>query len=123
MRQVELMMVKALKLRTPMKSGNTQVIQYDGDVATVELHGNLIAYVDYTHQSIILRSAGWRSNTTKSRLNSLASGFNLCGIYQKDGVWYWADGSGREYWDSAEFPLNNESMVNLATPVTLNVAA
>lgn len=42
--------------------------------------GNVLSY-SFDH-------GGWRTNTTKSRLNALASAFGLDNVAQKAGVWW-----------------------------------
>ncbi len=58
---------------------------------TMYLHGNAIAYKDVT--GLYVSCGGWTSNTTKERLNGLLGELDLGGIYQKDWVWYFDDGS------------------------------
>ena len=54
---------------------------------TIRLHGNVIMTI-YKHH-IVLSDGGWRTVTTKERLNRyLPRGFH---VYQKDWVWYLRD--------------------------------
>ena len=64
--------------------GNTTVT-VEPDVTTMSLFGNSIAwrYNDYEKQ-IYVSNAGWQSNTTKERLNSIPG----VRISQKNYQWY-----------------------------------
>jgi hypothetical protein len=72
MRKIETAMNQAITSGKDWKSGNTTVAHRDtefGIVSDVRLHGNLIASVG--NYGITLHDGGWRSNTTKSRLNAI----------------------------------------------------
>ena len=87
MRKIEQQMNQAIRACKNWCSGNTQVVS-DAESSKVYLHGNHIATVgsDYC----MLYDGGWRSNTTKSRLNALLEAFGDIGskVYQKDFQWY-----------------------------------
>jgi hypothetical protein len=92
MRKIERQMCDAIANGKDWKSGNTQVITIN-DVAWVYLHGNHIATV--TDTDVTVYDGGWRSVTSKSRLNSLIN--NLCdgrmfGVFQRKHQWYINDG-------------------------------
>jgi len=59
------------------------------EVSCVYLHGNLIATID--KYQVEVYDGGWRTNTTKSRLNALINelcdGYNQ-GIYQHQFEWF-----------------------------------
>ena len=91
MRKIESQMNDAIQSGRNWSSGNTQVVTNDG-LSTVYLHGNKIALVDDT--SLTVFDGGWRSNTTKSRLNALINEF--CngvtdGVFQKNYQWFIMD--------------------------------
>jgi hypothetical protein len=91
MRKIETAMNQAITSGKDWKSGNTTVAHRDtefGIVSDVRLHGNLIASVG--NYGITLHDGGWRSNTTKSRLNAIlrANGRPGDGIFQKDYKWF-----------------------------------
>ena len=87
MRKIEKNMIEAIKNNKNWASQNTQVLTNE-TTSNVYLHGNLIATVDDTTMTIY--DGGWRSNTTKSRLNALCSEFCITGecVYQHDFLWY-----------------------------------
>lgn len=87
MRKIESQMCQAIHNNENWSSGNTQVVTNDG-VSTVYLHGNKIALID--DNSMTIFDGGWRSNTTKSRLNALCQEFCISGecVFQKDFLWY-----------------------------------
>tara|TARA_R100001015_G_C4590814_1_gene146315 strand:+ start:443 stop:742 length:300 start_codon:yes stop_codon:yes gene_type:complete len=61
---------------------NTRVVRSNEVAAEMYLHGNLIAYSNET--GIYISNAGYKTNTTKERLNGLTG----VHIEQKDFVWY-----------------------------------
>ena len=98
MRKVTQKSAEAMKNGYNTRSGNTEVIS-DGNI--MNLHGNTIAIYDRLEGKLTLRDCGWKSATTKERLNGLLSEFHSeWRIYQKDGAWYITDGMGvRKNWD------------------------
>lgn len=65
-------------------------------IVSLFLHGNLIATRTKRHGkwSTQITNAGWKSNTTKERLNAIP-GVN---IYQRKGVWYLNDKEWNGQW-------------------------
>ena len=100
MRKIEAEMVKAIRNHKNYKNCNTQVLQADPDngYAEVRLHGSRIARLNYINQIIEFDDCGYRTATTKSRLNALINAFTRPGqaIYQRDFQWFWGDGQA---WD------------------------
>jgi hypothetical protein len=95
MRAIEIQMNKAIQACINFKKGNTKVLSNRdnsltvSEISMVYLHGNLIAMVGDTW--IRLFDGGWRTATTKSRLNAILSAHgNGERIYQKDFTWYLA---------------------------------
>ena len=89
MRKIETLMNQAISNRKDWKSGNTRVVSYNGfDRVDVQLHGNHICTLN--HSEIVLSDGGWRTTTTKSRLNSIIEEFGIEGerVYQKKGQWF-----------------------------------
>ena len=73
--------------------GNTRIVtglrQDYAVITTVYLHENIIAQGDAFSWGFNL--AGWPSQTTKSRINALATHFNRPGVYTKAGKHYSGD--------------------------------
>jgi hypothetical protein len=90
MRKIEKLMNDAITASKNWRMDNTEVITEDG-VSTVYLFGNKIAEVgDYW---LRLFDGGFRSATTKSRLNAILSvhGGGFDAIFQKDFQWFFHD--------------------------------
>lgn len=66
-------------------SGNTSVQHREG-MSFFYLHGNCIATLK--NNELYISHCGWRSNTTKERLNGILSAFDIIPIYQKAFNWY-----------------------------------
>ena len=81
--------VKAFINGLNFKSSNTQVVTENG-YSYLYLHGNNIAIKGNTN-GIAIRTCGWKSNTTKERLNGIPG----VSISQKKGIWFL---NGKE-WD------------------------
>ena len=90
MRKIERQMNEAISAAKDWRLDNTEVINEDG-VSTVKLHGNKIAEIG--EDWISLFDGGWRTKTTKSRLNAIlnvhGSGFD--GVFQKKFEWFFHD--------------------------------
>ncbi len=92
MRKIESDMVHAIKRGKNWKSGNTEVFVNNHGCALVYLHGNLIATVGWNRLQLF--DGGWRTATTKSRLNAIING--LCdgftqSVYQHKFEWFITD--------------------------------
>lgn len=87
MRKIERLMNEAVIEALNWKSGNTEVKTDADNVSRVFLHGNHIATIG--DNFVQLFDGGWRTATTKSRLNSLlfAHGANDH-IFQKNFEWF-----------------------------------
>lgn len=93
-----------------LKSGNTEVeVVHHGIAHTpgyyreieVKLHGNTIGVVEPDLMRIRLSDCGWRTVTTKSRLNALLRAFVPGeGIAQQDWEWHTTSGpwQGEDEW-------------------------
>ena len=72
MRQIEKQMNFAVSNKGNWSGSNTSVTYHQSEnLSEVRLHGNLIAWYDHNDQRLAISSAGWQTNTTKSRLNAL----------------------------------------------------
>jgi hypothetical protein len=87
MRKIERLMNKAITNQKDWKMDNTEVINFTNS-SDVYLHGNLIARIGETW--IELFDAGWRTSTTKSRLNAILSEHGCPGeyVFQKNFQWF-----------------------------------
>jgi len=93
MRKITREAAQAMKSGINYSNSNT-VVHSDGGV--MDLHGNTIAIFD-GDSKLTLRDSGWRSNTTKERLNGLLYTFSSeWRIYQLKGKWYITDGMGKQ---------------------------
>jgi len=92
MRKIERLMNEAIATSKNWRLDNTEVVTEEG-VSTVYLHRNKIAEIGDTW--LCLFDGGWRSVTTKSRLNAiLRMHGNGEGIYQKNYQWYISTAEG-----------------------------
>lgn len=75
-------------------------VSRNGDIHDEVFIGIQVIYVFLCHSviaeirenTITLSACGYRTNTTKSRLNAIALHFKLPTIHQRDFTWYWSDG-------------------------------
>ena len=81
----------AIKAGKNWTNANTSVSTDDTGLSTVYLHGNKIAEVGDDFVRVF--DGGWRTNTTKSRLNAIIKEFCWCqdGIYQHKFEWFITD--------------------------------
>ena len=86
-------MNKAIQNNLNWQSGNTSVsFNEENNVSVVRLHGNKIAEIGDDFMTIF--DGGWKTVTTKSRLNALINEF--CngftdGVFQKNYQWFIRD--------------------------------
>ena len=69
----------------PFKKDNTEVVR-SGTIYYLKLFGNKIAAID-SDGKMWISNAGWKSATTKERLNALPG----VSIYQRKKIWYLND--------------------------------
>lgn len=96
MRKIEQQMLAAIHQRKDWSCDNTRVqVTYFAhgarliDRISVFLHGNHIAQIE--PNSVAVNACGWKTTTTKSRLNAILREFCRAGIYQKNKQWYGYD--------------------------------
>lgn len=77
------------------KRSNTEVEKLSDWSMNFYLHWNTIASYDPKEKKLIISSAGWKTNTTKERLNGILSYFDLWGIFQKNWSRYFSDRSNK----------------------------
>lgn len=88
-RKIEAAMNDAILGRKNWRSANTEVIYSpEREASYVHLHGNHIATIGENYVEVY--SCGWRTATTKSRLNAILAEHALDGeyIYQENHNWY-----------------------------------
>jgi hypothetical protein len=86
MRKIESQMNRAISQEIDWKKDNTEVVNIEG-VSFVYLYSNLIAMVGDTWLEIM--DGGYKSNTTKSRLNAILSEHGAGEyVYQKNFNWF-----------------------------------
>jgi len=110
MRQIEKQMNFALSNKGNFSKSNTTVSFHSSEnLSEVRLHGNLIAWFDHTKQLLAISSAGWHSNTTKSRLNALLYEVNTgVRVFQKNFDWFVTDFTGKRVVDFYDGLLVNK---------------
>ena len=76
-------------------SKQNMIVEVLPNVTILKLHNNPIAYLyNDPEKTLSITNAGWKSNTTKERLNGLINeylGYPNCigrGINQKNFIWY-----------------------------------
>ena len=92
MRKIEREMIQAIIDRKDFKKANTRVMRCDtafGPTMYIQLHGNTIGEYQNNGQ-LRISHQGWKTNTTKSRLNALIKFVlgDLVSINQTDFKWY-----------------------------------
>lgn len=79
-------------------------VRRDSDGAIVyRLHYTDIARVYVRENVIVITNGGYCTNTTKSRINALATAFGFPRVYQKDFAWYTSNGESPDY--PATYPM------------------
>ena len=87
MRKITEKTITAFNEGLSFKKANMEV-QVLPNVTIMKLHGNSIAFrYNDPNKTISITNCGWKSNTTKERLNSI-DGVN---IYQRKGAWFLND--------------------------------
>lgn len=81
-------MVRGKTNRKERKIGNNTYayIEYDGSVS-IALHGTVVVRL-FENGLVQLNSGGWRTSTTKDRINK----YSPVGVYQKNYEWFLSDG-------------------------------
>jgi len=84
MRKITKQSIEAFNNSKPFNSSNT-VIEVLPNVTIMKLFGNSIAFrYNDPKGTLSITNCGWKSNTTKERLNALDG----VSIVQRAGVWY-----------------------------------
>lgn len=82
-------MVRGKTNRKERKIGNNTYayIEYDGSVS-IALHGTVVVRL-FENGLVRLNSGGWRTHTTKKRINK----YSPVRVYQKNYEWFLRDGT------------------------------
>jgi len=86
MRVIEEEMLKAVRSNKNFSCGNTSVV-VENNIVSVFLHGHRIYGKNTKTGKEFFSDCGYKTKTTKSRLNALGAG-----VYQKDFSWYTQEG-------------------------------
>jgi hypothetical protein len=88
MRKITQMSVNAFINGEAFEQDNTEVKIIDGDIV-FNLHGNTIARITHNQNTLIISDCGWRTVTTKERLNGILKEFNKGYIKQSKKRFYY----------------------------------
>lgn len=78
------------------KHGKNDRTERTGKLFHHSYRGNCILVVDLIDGTFTMRTCGWYTVTTKSRLNALLSELGKGYICQRDYEWYYVNGDGVE---------------------------
>ena len=127
MRKITQDSITAFLNESKFKRGNTEVkVSYTDNniysntpyepitvITDLLLHGNIIAtatkkFINGKYESsITMTSAGWKTVTTKERLNGLLHYLNAGSIRQKDFTWYY----NGEYWNGNSITIYPQTSI------------
>ena len=105
MRQIEQNLINAIRGRKKAWSQDNTTISYNENTETYDvfLHGNKIASIDYDSREVRLSSCGWRTSTTKSRLNAILTALRADGgIRQIRNRWQICTNDHYNFYDGFE---------------------
>lgn len=72
--------------QTSRVSGRATSVFEDGGYTCVRYHQTVV--IKWNEKEIVLDSGGWRTVTTKTRINQASNQYSLgVGVYQRDGEW------------------------------------
>ena len=102
MRQIEQNLINAIRGKNKAWSKGNTTISYNESTETYDvfLHGNKIASIDYDDREVRLSSCGWRTNTTKSRLNAILTALRADGyVRQTQRRWQICSNGDHNFYD------------------------
>lgn len=104
MRVIERKMLDAIRTGKSWELDNTRVYVNPSGTIDVHLFNNLICII--VPDDTLTVCTRWRSNTTKSRLNTILREYNLPTIHQQNFVWYIGkDGDNSLFSGQVEFNI------------------
>jgi len=86
MRKIEKMIIEAIRNDTTGTLSKRDRVESNDTETRVYLNYTKIASI--FHDRIVVNSGGWRTNTTKRRLNAILGAYTDYGIAQRDFAWY-----------------------------------
>lgn len=102
MRQIEQNLINAIRGKDKSWGESNTMVSYNENTKTYDvfLHGNKIASIDYDNREVRLSSCGWRTNTTKSRLNTILTALRADGyVRQTQRRWQICSNGGHNFYD------------------------
>jgi hypothetical protein len=91
-----------------LRGGVATSIRVEGEWSLVRYHRTYV--VRFNEKTVVLDSGGWRTATTKRRMNQVSTAFNLgVNVWQNRGEWFASDSTG-------EFPFS-DGMTLCRTPM------
>lgn len=94
-------------MQTKVCRGTATNVIRDASGIRVKYHNTIVA-TKALDGTVTLNSGGWRTNTTKTRINQLANEFcnGTFAVYQRKFDWYvrMPDGTECEFYDGIAFP-------------------
>ena len=102
MRQIEQNLINAIRGKNKAWSKGNTTISYNESTETYDvfLHGNKIASIDYDDREVRLSSCGWRTSTTKSRLNAILTALRADGyVRQTQRRWQICSNGDHNFYD------------------------
>ena len=109
MRAIEREIIEALKgngMSGDRVLSMRDMVEYTERKASYVLWSTVVAVYDKENKTITIDSGGYRSVTTKGRINAILRGFNIpAGVYQKDFKWYIDGEHAGEYRDGIVFNI------------------
>ena len=102
MRQIEQNLINPIRGKDKAWSKDNTTISYNENTETYDvfLHGNKIASIDYDDREVRLSSCGWRTNTTKSRLNAILTALRADGyVRQTQRRWQICSNGDHNFYD------------------------
>jgi hypothetical protein len=106
-RKIEKAMLDAMTRGQDFSRDNTTVYWYtdadDERYCEVRLHGNRIAEYRPSLSEVYVTDAGWKTATTKSRLNAILDTLVGIRLYQHDFEWFFNIEAVRHHWSGNQY--------------------
>lgn len=105
MTQIEQNLINAIRGKAKAWSEGNTMVSYNENTETYDvfLHGHRIASIDYDSREVRLSSCGWRTNTTKARLNTILTALRVDGyICQVRKKWQIRTNNYHNFYDGIE---------------------